>query len=724
MGEIQSQVLLEVGEEVAKLRLGDPQEKAIILNAERMKSLKVALEGLRSNSKVTALIIFGGNPAMFCAGADINAIKGVTDKATGEALAKDGQEIFDLLAALPQKKYAAISGPCVGGGCELVLACDHRIMFDHPSSRIGLPEVKLGILPGFGGTQRLPRLVGLPSALDVILKGKVLPAKEAAKIGLVDIVVSASDLGGAANEAELFEKFQDYVTEIALGKRQFKPKSKLSAGEKFLSFNMFGRAIVRSKTESALQKESKGRYPAPIKALQSVLYGLQNGMKDGLVEERKLLGELIISSESKALVHLFQISEEAQKLGRTFKNDSKDLTVTVVGGGTMGAGIASASLLSGLITEVVEPIEAVRKRAGSHVQGALERKRSLNEEKRRELEKKFRLVADQLEITPGKIVIEAIVEDPQAKKQLYQALEPRLPAGGILATNTSSLPLGIIGDQLADPGRFVGLHFFNPADRMPLIEVIRAEQTKDETVLRAAAFAARLGKYPIVVEDVPGFLVNRILTPYLVEASILLAEGFSIQEIDNAAEQFGMPMGPLRLLDEIGLDVAAKVSDVMEEAYGERMRGHNFAGILAKKGLLGRKSGQGFYRHSEKGAMPVSSIRIDLGLDVGEKRTGFTVGERLILALVGEAIRCLDEGVAGLPGPEAAGQIDLGTVMGIGFPPYRGGVIWYADSVGAKTLAQKLGFMSEALGSRFAPSPGLKKRAEGNESFFTSVIRS
>jgi len=248
--------------------------------------------------------------------------------------------------------------------------------------------------------------------------------------------------------------------------------------------------------------------------------------------------------------------------------------------------------------------------------------------------------------------------------------------------------------------------------------VIRSKATSDESVIRGASVATRMGKYPIVVEDVPGFLVNRILTPYLVEASVLLAEGYSVSEIDSAAEEFGMPMGPLRLLDEIGLDVAAKVSSILENAYGERMRGHPFAERLAKKGFLGKKSGRGFYQHTPKGSEVVSTIRIDLGLDVGVKNQQYSLADRLILSLVAESIRALDEGVAGLPGDGAAGQIDLGTTMGIGFPPYRGGVIWYAESIGTRALNQKLQAMHKVLGARFEPPVGLKERAEKDQGFF------
>jgi len=720
MSELQNQVFLEMDGEVSILRLGAPGEKAVVLTSDRMKSLRKALEDLKRGDPGKPLVIVGGNPAMFCAGADITAIKDVRDPKVGELLAKEGQEIFDLLAALKQQKFAAISGPCVGGGMELVLACDHRILLDHPSTRIGLPEVKLGILPGFGGTQRLPRLIGLPAALDIILKGKVVSPREAERSGLADMVVSLEELEGEKTDEGILGAFEKYVVHLALGKRKLKSRKKITAGDKFLTFNLFGRAIVKSKSENALLKETKGRYPAPVKALQSALFGLKNGMEEGLKEERRLLGELIVSSESKSLVHLFQISEEAQKLGRAFKSELKDAPLTVVGGGTMGAGIAAAAVLSNVSTQIIEPIEVVRSKASSYISNAIEKRRSLPPEKKDELKKKLSITADLEKALLAPVIIEAIIEDLDAKKKLYQALENRMPAGGILATNTSSLKLELIGSALKDPAHFVGLHFFNPAERMPLVEVIRSRKTSDETVLRAAAVAAKLGKYPIVVEDVAGFLVNRILTPYLVEASLLLAEGFSVNEIDSAAEQFGMPMGPFRLLDEIGLDVAAKVSDVMENAYGERMRGHQFAAALVKKGHLGRKSGRGFYLHNEKGASVVQNIRADLGLDVGSKNLSHSITDRLVLALVAEAIRAFDEGVAGVPSPGAAGQIDLGTVMGIGFPAYRGGVLWYSESFGSRALCQKLTNMSTALGKRFEPNDGLKHRAAKDESLYAA----
>jgi 3-hydroxyacyl-CoA dehydrogenase/enoyl-CoA hydratase/3-hydroxybutyryl-CoA epimerase len=714
MSELSNQVYLEIDKDVAVIRLGALGERAVVLTMDRMGSLKSALNDLRTEP-VRTLVIMGGSLSMFCAGADLSAIQGVTDSAKGEALAREGQEVFDLLASLRMRKVAAISGPCVGGGCELVLACDERILLDHPSTRIGLPEVKLGILPGFGGTQRLPRLIGLPKALEIILKGKIVPAHEAKRVGLASVVIPLSEVR-AESDLDTFTNFERKVLErVRTG--SITPPPKLSVQDKFLTFSLFGRSLVKAKTDAAFGKDN--RYPAPAKALQSAIFGLQHGMAAGLKEERRLLGELIVSSESKALVHLFQISEEAQKLGRAYKDELRDSPFTVIGGGTMGAGIAAAAVLAGVSTEVIEQIDAVRDRARKYVLSAVEKKRSLSEERKRELSQKLSLRGSTEGVLFAPIVVEAIIEDLPAKRKLYAQIEEKLPEKGILATNTSSLRLELLGCELKRPERFVGLHFFNPAEKMPLVEVIRAKSTSDDAVLRATAAAVRLGKYPIVVEDVPGFLVNRILTPYLVEAAELLHEGYSVQEIDSAAESFGMPMGPLRLLDEIGLDVASKVADVMEGAYGQRMKGHRFSEVLVKKGYLGRKSGRGFYLHSERGSSASQSIRIDLGLDVGQKRTAFSLTDRLILALVAEALRALDEGVAGVPGEEACGQIDLGTVMGIGFPPYRGGVIWYAESIGSRTLYQKLQAMAKELGPRFMPNDGLKERAERDESFYS-----
>ena len=516
-----------------------------------------------------------------------------------------------------------------------------------------------------------------------------------------------------------FESFEEYVSKSIRDGSLLKNKNKLGIKDKFLTFNFLGRSVVNSKSIAALSKES--RYPAPMKALKAALTGLQEGLDKGYAEERKLLGELIISSESKSLVHLFQVSEEAQKLGKALKGEWSSPEVIVVGGGTMGAGIAATALMSGLTTTIVEPMAEAMERAKKYLSKSLEKKRSLSEEQRERLLKSVKSVSqlsDLPVLTNQAVVIEAIIEDLSIKQLAFATIEPKLQGDQLLATNTSSIPLINLGSKLKDPSKFLGLHFFNPAERMPLIEVIRSKATSDESVIRGASVATRLGKYPIVVEDVPGFLVNRILTPYLVEASVLLSEGYSVKEIDSAAEDFGMPMGPLRLLDEIGLDVAAKVSSILEAAYGERMRGHPYAERLAKKGYLGKKSGRGFYLHSEKGSEAVSSIRIDLGLDVGDKNQQFPIADRLILALVAESIRALDEGVAGLPGDGAAGQIDLGTTMGIGFPPYRGGVIWYAESIGSRALNQKLQAMSKVLGARFEPPIGLKERAEKDQGFF------
>jgi 3-hydroxyacyl-CoA dehydrogenase/enoyl-CoA hydratase/3-hydroxybutyryl-CoA epimerase len=519
---------------------------------------------------------------MFCAGADIHAIEGVEDAGRGEELAQIGQEVFQLLSELPQRKVAVISGPCVGGGCELVLACDFRLALDIPQTKIGLPEIKLGILPGFGGTQRLPRLVGLPKALDIILKGKVVPAKQARDAGLVDELVKP-----APSKEDGFQRLIERGKEIA-GGAPAAARRKPPLIDRLLTWTPLGRNMVRRKVRESLWRETRGNYPAPPEALESAVFGLAAGIEAGLKDERRRLGKLIVSPESKALIHVYFATEEAQKLGRGAKEEAAAMRIGVVGAGTMGAGISSAFLAQGFFVSAVETVPQVRERLFPYLQKALSKKRSLGEAERAKLLLNIAIGSELSQLAGCEVVIEAIVEDREKKRELFSALPLSGKNGSkvIIASNTSSLPITGLARDLDRASQIVGMHFFNPVEKMPLVEIIRGRETSDRAVSVTTALTAALGKYPVVVADVPGFLVNKVLTPYLIEASHLLRDGCSIKAIDDAAVRFGFPMGPIRLLDEIGLDVAAKVSSVMHGAYGDRMKGERFLEAQVRRRVL------------------------------------------------------------------------------------------------------------------------------------------
>lgn len=716
-GHSPGEVLLQYQNNIALIRLGLPEERVVLLDETRLRSLERAVDELLKNSSVSGLVIAGASEKMFCAGADIKLIQKVTDESVGKKLAEEGQRVFSKIESLPFPTVAAISGPCVGGGCELVLSCQYRVLARNSQTRIGLPEIRLGILPGFGGTQRLPRLIGLRSALDIILQGKVISADRALKIGLADLLVP-----GAEDAESSLEKLLATARDIITGRTQFQ-RPGLSLSEKALTCTGIGRKLVASSAKKQVVKETKGHYPAPLRALDIVLLGLNDGLAVGYREEARALGELIVTPESKSLTHLFFLNETAGKLSKALKVDLTHSGVGVIGGGTMGAGIASSFLLSGLSVTVVEQDAGGRERAHAHVKNALEKRRNLNEQTRNQYLEKLRIVGDVSELPDVSLVIEAVFEDLELKKKIFIALAEKCGPETLLATNTSSLSVNHIAQTVPNPERFIGMHFFNPAEKMPLVEIVRGEKTSDKAVLLTAAFVGALGKTAVVVEDVSGFLVNRTLSPYLMEAAALLKEGYSIEDIDAAAVRFGMPMGPLRLLDEVGLDVAAKVASIMERSYGSRMEGPRFAEALTSFNRLGKKSGKGFYVYSDKEPRVDSEVYAMLKIQERTSASPDTralLAERLILAMVNEAVSALDESVAGSPGKDAAGQIDLASVMGTGFAPFRGGVIHYAEFLGAKRVMESLSALEKLHGARFAPSEGIRKRAEQGSSFYAA----
>jgi 3-hydroxyacyl-CoA dehydrogenase/enoyl-CoA hydratase/3-hydroxybutyryl-CoA epimerase len=676
---------------VATITLGAPDERAITLTPARLRSFVEAIHYVRS-SPARGLVIRAPSVESFCVGADISLIQSVTDPTRGAELAAEGQRAYDLLEDLPIATVAAIGGPCVGGGCEMVLACKHRIISDSPSSAIGLPETKLGILPGFGGTYRMPRVVGLPKALDIILAGKTLKAQQALKASLVDEIVSP-------------DKLEERAEQIARGEKVPRRRP-LSLTERLLTSNPLGRSLVRRNASRALMKQTKGFYPAPPRALDLAIAGLSRSRLDGMAHEAQALGKLIVTPESKALVHLFFLTEASKGLGKRSKEEIKGAYSLVVGAGTMGAGIAGALARASHQVIVKDTSEGALKRGKDHLAKEFGKLRYLSSfERAAALNRIDWLQFPSDTIGRSDVVIEAVFEDMALKKRIFSDLAARVSHECILASNTSSLSVTEMAKGLPHPERCIGMHFFNPVEKMPLVEIIRGHQTSEETISKIAALTTEIGKFPIVVNDVPGFLVNRILIPYLNEAVFLLQEGYSIEEIDGAALDFGMPMGPIRLLDEVGLDVAAHVSKIMVAGYGDRMAVPAFAETLMNLGRKGRKSNAGFFDYKGKSSQPWEGLRQALGLpqSPAHRLTRAEITERLIVHLVNEAMKCLHENVAGEDKELAKKQIDLGTVMGIGFPPFRGGVLYYAEQRGLDAIRGRLVDFEGRYGSRYTP---------------------
>jgi 3-hydroxyacyl-CoA dehydrogenase / enoyl-CoA hydratase / 3-hydroxybutyryl-CoA epimerase len=699
---------------IALVVLGGEHERIVTLTRERMLQLQVVLAQVRDTG-AAAVVFTGPRSDMFSVGADVKLIESVTDVQEGVALARLGQGIIDQITAFPFPSFACISGPCVGGAFELALACSYRLCSDHSSTLVGLPEVNLGIIPGFGGTQRLPRLIGLPSALDLILSGKTVRALEAKRLGLVD-EVSKADM--------LLERV------AALIARPVTPRTSFPLATRFLTYTSLGRRISKKRALAHLKRKVRAPYQAPFVALDTILYGLEYGLPLGLEREAKVVGELVVSPITKGLVHVFSSSEAAKGLGRV-GGFSPNTHIKVVGAGIMGSGITTALVKSGFKTSLVDLDQNMLQRAKAKIVSGIHGSKSLSEREKSEVLSRLvtpssidALLDDQSSNEKMGMMIEAVVEDINVKKKIFQSAASQLELGAILASNTSSLSISELAKEVPEPTRVIGVHFFNPAEKLPLVELVRGKETSDAVTFACAAFAVKLGKFPIIVNDVPGFLVNRILTPYLNAAAHLAILGYPLEEIDQVAVNFGLPMGPFRLLDEIGLDVAFHVGQTMENGYGPRMAPPPLVRRLLDKGRKGRKEGGGFYDYPD-GQKPEPFPSILRTLEILESPRSLNSDEELIKgsligSMISEAVRAFDEGVAGTPSFDAGRQIDLGSVMGFGFPAFHGGILRYAQMQGAKDLHAHL----EKVHQMYPIIPtfyeGIAERSRSGRSFYES----
>ncbi|MBI4178296.1 enoyl-CoA hydratase/isomerase family protein [bacterium] len=687
--------------QIVRLVFESPDRPVNVLTPEVMSALEEALSRFQRNLP-SALILESALPDVFIAGADIHVIEKIRNEDEARKLSREGQDILIKLHSIPCPTFAAIDGATLGGGLEVAMFCDYRIVSDNPKARLGLPEVSLGIIPGFGGTQTLPRLVGFQAALDLILTGRQIDGRRAKKLGLADSCVPRGIFAGEVRSFVLKHP-----------KKHFGPRH---SPPMFLF-----REIGCSLAKRSVLKKTMGNYPAPLRAIEAVRRGISRPLSEGLKIEADLFAQLPQTRESRNLVRTYFQVEKFKKLTlphleekqRWAKSHAMPRTCAVIGAGTMGAGIAYQLASAGLSVRLkdVEPkfIQRGLAAADKIVKGLLKKKR-LSPEEARDILGRILPTLDAAPLRSAGVVIEAVIEDLPLKRKVFDDLEKAAPAGAILATNTSSIPIGKIAADRELSGRYVGLHFFNPVDKMPLVEVVVGENTSDETTAFAIEFAKKIRKTPIVVRDRPGFLVNRLLMPYLNEAALLLSEGAQTARIDRTARQFGMPMGPLMLLDVVGLDVAEKVAEVLEDAYGERMKPCSVIGRLRKEGRLGQKNGTGFYTHSGKSSDPDESLHAAGGPAAGMSWEEMI--DRMILCMVNEAARALEEGIVA-----DAETLDVGMLLGTGFPPFRGGLLKYADDRGIPVIVSRLYTFSEKYGMRFAPAPILADMARSGARF-------
>ena len=642
-----------------------------------------------------ALMLTGAKPKIFFAGADIQGFSAVRDPDAIRAIARRGQELFNRIADLPCPTVAAIHGQALGGGCEMALACDWRVLSDTSDTRIGLPEIRLGILPAWGGSHRLPRLIGMVPALDLILAGKTVPAQRALKLGLADQVVPREHLIEAA--AALAARGKPHRTRF-----------------RWPELSLLRRSVHRN-ARARLLAETRGLQPAPLKALEVVMAGFKRPRGEALRLERDGLAELMLTPECANLIRVFFLQERAKRIRVADAPPEPAAPVrriAVVGAGVMGAGIAHWHGTRGqevLLRDVSpEAVNSGLRRVGALVADAVKRRSLSKLEARRGLDRIVPLSGG-ASLPRVDVVIEAAPEDLGLKRDLFAALDRDAPESAILATNTSALSIDRIADAVRDPARVVGLHYFNPVHRMQLVEVVRGPRTSPAVVARAVAFAQAAGKLPVVVRDAPGFVVNRVLMPYLVEAALLFAQGAAPARIDAAMLDFGMPMGPLRLLDEVGADTALRVASFLAGAYPDHMRVPAVLEAMVRDGATGRKAGAGFYLHTAgpRGTPrpnPASAAWIEGSTCAGLSREDLT--RRMIFPLINECARCVAEGVAA-----SADDADFALVFGAGFAPFRGGPLTYAKTLGARTVVEALAAWAEE-DPRFAPCGLLREMAD------------
>lgn len=695
---------LEVGAgRLATLTFDSPEKKVNLFTRAAFQELEGIIEEAASRKDIGCLVLLSGKPGNFIAGADVEEIARVTDPVEAEAGSRMGQRLFSAWEALPFPTVAAIRGVCLGGGLEISLASTYRVASDRADTKMGLPEVRLGIVPAWGGSTRLPRLIGVAGALDLILTGKTVAGRKALKLGLIDALIP--DAG-----------FLDGVRDFALARvdRNKRQEERPDLKEVLLEKNPVGRKILFDQARKKTLETTRGHYPAPLRAIEVVRVGIEDGVKAGFDAEARALAELATAKISKNLVHVFRLTEEAKKEKGLPGAEPRPIRAAgVLGAGLMGGGIAQLIAAEmGLPVRMKDVNEEALASGMKHAAGLFNKqveRRRLTTPAARQKMALLQPTLDYSGFRPVDLVIEAIVENMGVKQSVFAELAKHVAPDAVLASNTSSLSIAGIGAKTPNPGRVVGMHFFNPVHKMPLVEVIAAEGSDPAAVNTVFSLARKLGKTPVLVKDAPGFLVNRLLTFYSMEGLWLLDEGYRMEDLDRAMLDWGMPVGPVALMDEVGIDVAAKVAHILHEAFSDRLPLASWLDRTPESGRLGTKNGKGFYLYEgkeRKGPDPAVYTLLGLHPRVNDPDPGL-IADRMVLPMVNEAARCLEEQVV-----RNAGDVDLALILGTGFPPFRGGLCKWADQEGLGRIIATLERLESAVGGRFQPSEALRATAE------------
>ncbi len=703
---------VDVRDGVATLLLDVPGESLNVLGEDVAEEFALHLARFERDPAIAGVVLASGKKDSFIAGARIDLFQQARTAADAEKLARGAQAHFDKVAAWPKPIAVAIHGVCLGGGLEWALACTWRIATNDPKTKLGLPETKLGVIPGAGGTQRLPRLVGVRAALEIIVQQKELRASKAHRVGLVDEVVPPAILLDVARQR---------VRGLAQGKVRREPRKHAPAErlqQRLLDGTTAGRALVFSKTRQAIRAKAGDHYPALLRAVDAVEYGLAKGLPAGLANEARIFGELAVGDTARQLMQIFFATTALKKdsgVDDPSVQPRRVERVGVLGGGLMGSGIAIVTTKAGLPVRIREKDDAASARALAAVRHSYDEGVKRHAIDRLERDRKMTLVTTTTTwsgFDAVDVLVEAVFEDLALKQEMVRAFEAVNPKG-IFASNTSSIPIGQIAQASAHPETVLGMHYFSPVAKMPLLEVIVTDRTAPEVTATAVALGKRQGKTVIVVGDGPGFYTSRILTPYMNEAAHLLVEGARIEDLDGALVAFGFPVGPINLLDEVGIDVGEKVGKILHAAFGARMAPPGSLHDVLASGRTGRKGKKGFYTYDGKEKRVDETVydvlpggRARKRIDAGE------IQERVVLQMVNEAIRCLGEGIL-----RSARDGDIGAVFGLGFPPFRGGPFRYADAVGPSALVERLRRLEQKHGARFEPAPLLLELAATGRTF-------
>ncbi|MBL8996443.1 MAG: fatty acid oxidation complex subunit alpha FadJ [Gemmatimonadetes bacterium] len=708
-----SALSLEVVEGVAVLTFDLPGESINKFSPAVIEEFTRHIERIEKDAAITGAVLISAKPGIFIAGADIDQFLEFRTAADASAASAFGHAMMTRIEKGRVPVVAAIDGACLGGGLEFSLACAYRIAADTPKTVLQLPETQLGLIPGAGGTQRLPRLVGLQAALDMILTAKNVRAKKALQIGLVDELVHPSILRDIAIQR---------ARELASGKLARKRERPHGAKELLLDDNPIGRAVVFRQAREMTLKKSKGHYPALLASLDAVAAAYHGSEAEGYAEEARLFGEMAMTPVSKELIFLFYATTSLKKDVGIPGNPTVQKPVdriAVLGTGFMGAGIAAISVMKEVPVRFKDTeADRVAKGVGA-VRDVLKDRFTKRRITRQQYEDQLGLVSGTTTYTGfGRVplVIEAVFEDLAVKQAVLKETEAKLSPTAIFATNTSTIPIARIAAASARPERVIGMHFFSPVHKMPLLEVIVTPRTAPEVTATVVEFGRRIGKTVIIVNDAPGFFVNRILAPYVNEAGKLLDEGVAVDAIDKAMSAFGFPVGPINLIDEVGLDIAGKSGAIMADAFGGRMQPSDALVKVLGAGRLGRKGKKGFYLYDEDGKREGVDETVYALYAGGAKRREVPKEEiqrRLSLAMVNEAARCLEEGIV-----RTARDGDIGAVFGIGFPPFRGGPFRHVDAVGVAEVVRQLDALDAVHAGRFTPAAILREMARAGRTFY------